>query len=57
MRDIARFRVQKLPGRTRVNFWRCGQVQEMKVNFETEMATVQRLLETQQLNLQAPPKP
>lgn len=28
------------------------QVQEMKVNFETEMATVQRLLETQQLNLQ-----
>ena len=29
------------------------QVQEIKVNFETEMATVQRLLEAQQLNLQA----
>jgi len=28
------------------------QVQEMKVNFETEMATVQRILEAQQLNLQ-----
>lgn len=30
------------------------QLQEMKLNFETEMTTVQRLLEAQQLNLQVP---